>query len=188
MELYRLIKKITETFDAADIPHFITGSVASMYFGEPRLTIDVDVVADIREVHIPFLLNAFPKGDYYISEIAIREAIRNFSQFNILDENTALKADVIIPALTEFNKQRFQRSSRQKLAPDVEVNISTAEDVVLMKMKYYQEGESEKHINDIVNVLKICGEDIDREYIRSWSEKLGIGDVWQTILKKTSDS
>ena len=42
------------------IPYLVTGLVASMAYGEPRLTNDIDVVAGIREEHIPGLLAAFP--------------------------------------------------------------------------------------------------------------------------------
>lgn len=45
---------------------------------------DIDVVADIKEVHISELLKLFPDNEFYISEDAIRDAIKHKSQFNII--------------------------------------------------------------------------------------------------------
>lgn len=60
MELYDLLPQVVETFERLRIPYLVTGSVASMAYGEPRLTNDIDVVAGIREADIPGLLAAFP--------------------------------------------------------------------------------------------------------------------------------
>jgi hypothetical protein len=59
----------------------VTGSVAAMAYGEPRLTNDIDIVAGIEDRHVAGLLAAFPSEEFYISEEIIREAIRRRSDF-----------------------------------------------------------------------------------------------------------
>lgn len=41
-----------------------------------------------------------------------------------------------------------------------------------MKMRFYNEGGSEKHIHDITGMLKISGDAIDMEYITACSSSL----------------
>lgn len=60
--------------------------------------------------------------------------------------------------------------------------FSSPEDVIIMKMKFYKEGESEKHIRDITGILKVSGDIIDREYIENWANRLGLQDIWKTIV------
>jgi hypothetical protein len=84
MELYELLALVVETFTRLRIPYLVTGSVASMAYGEPRLTNDIDVVAGIREEHVAGLLAAFPADTFYLSPEAIQEAILRQGQFNIL--------------------------------------------------------------------------------------------------------
>ena len=84
MELFELLQKITEAFKKLSIPYLVTGSVASMTYGEPRLTNDIDIVADIRLSHIPGLMTAFPKDAYYIDKEMIKDAIHRIGQFNII--------------------------------------------------------------------------------------------------------
>jgi len=52
-------------------------------------------------------------------------------------------------------------------------------------MKYYSDGESEKHLRDIAGMLKIMGNDIDRAYISDWSSRLGLSGVWELFAKHT---
>ena len=77
MELQELLKHLINAFESLGIKYFVTGSMASIFYGEPRFTNDIDVVADIREEHIPELLKSFPEGEFYLSEDAIRDAIRH---------------------------------------------------------------------------------------------------------------
>jgi hypothetical protein len=61
-------------------------------------------------------------------------------------------------------------------------SFSSPEDVILKKMEFFQEGHSEKHLRDIVGVLKVSGNQIDRSYIEDWVSKLGLEEVWQEVL------
>ena len=110
MELYDLLARVVETFERLRILYIVTGSVASMAYGEPRLTNDIDVVAEISEAHVPGLVAAFPPDEYYLSEEAIREGIRRQGQFNIIHPASGLKVDVIIRKETPFDRSRFARA------------------------------------------------------------------------------
>jgi hypothetical protein len=88
---YELLQRIVETLDRLDIPYLVTGSVAAMAYGEPRLTNDIDIVAAIEERHVAGLLAAFPPEEFCISEEIIREAIRRRLQFHIIHPSSGLK-------------------------------------------------------------------------------------------------
>jgi len=64
--------------------------------------------------------------------------------------------------------------------------FASPEDVIIKKMEYYIAGASEKHIRDILGMLKISGELIDLEYISSWAEKLNLKRIWTAILERLS--
>lgn len=57
---YELLERIVLVLDRLHIPYLVTGSVAAMAYGEPRLTNDIDIVAAVEESHIPSLIAAFP--------------------------------------------------------------------------------------------------------------------------------
>ena len=169
-----LARMITTTLDKLGVPYFLTGSIASMAQGEARFTNDVDVVADLPLSLVPELLNAFPASEYYVSESAIREAISQRRQFNIIHPASGLKVDVIIPDGSEYDCLRMRRRLRLDLLVDETAWFSSAEDVILKKLVFFRDGGSEKHLRDIAGVLLIQRDRIDQAYLDEWSAKLGV--------------
>ena len=71
---YELLERVVAIFERLGIPYLVTGSIAAMAYGEPRLTNAIDIVAGIAEEQIPPFVAAFPAEDYYISAAMILEA------------------------------------------------------------------------------------------------------------------
>jgi hypothetical protein len=183
MELFEVLQKIIEVFEKLSIPYLVTGSVASMAYGEPRLTNDIDVVADISLSHIPGLVAAFPKEEYYIDEEMIQQAINQIGQFNIIHPASGLKVDVIIKQDAPFDQSRFERA--RKIFPGAyQADFASPEDVIIKKMEYYKLGGSEKHLRDIAGIFKISGESLDRDYISRWADELGLNEIWEAVKRR----
>jgi hypothetical protein len=60
--------------------------------------------------------------------------------------------------------------------------------VILKKLEYYREGESEKHVGDIAGILKVQQERIDRDYIAASARRLGLEDIWLDVLRRIVSS
>ena len=187
MGLFELLNKIVDVFDGLQIPYMVTGSVAAMAYGEPRFTNDIDFVAAIDEPYIMGLIKAFPDEEFYISEDMIRDAIYHDGQFNIIHPASGLKVDVIIKQDTPFDNSRFKRLRRIWPAESYQANFAAPEDVIVKKMVYYQEGGSEKHLRDITGILKVSGEEVDRDYITEWALHLGVVEIWDAIQKRLEE-
>ncbi len=183
-----LLRRVAETFERLQIPYLVTGSVASMAYGEPRLTNDIDIVANVQAEHVPGLLAAFPPGEFYISDEMIRDAIRRHGQFNIIHPASGLKVDVIIRQDTPFDRSRFSRARRISPGKTFEASFASAEDVIIKKMEFYRDGGSDKHLRDITGILRISGEDVDRSYISTWAERLGLVEIWEAVQRRLDES
>jgi hypothetical protein len=180
---YELLERVVKTFEDLRISYLITGSVAAMAYGEPRLTNDIDIVAQIAEEHIPGLILAFPLTDFYIDEEMIKNAINLRSEFNIIHPSSGLKLDIFIQKNTPFDKSRFARIRQIVPADTYHANFASPEDIIIKKMEFYREGGSEKHLRDITGILKISGNEIDLDYISTWSERLGLNSIWNAVKK-----
>src|SRR6058998_1046842 len=80
----------------AGIRYVVTGSVAAIFYGEPRLTHDVDFIVFLRDADIDLLTKAFPDTDFYLPprETIFAEAQREQrGHFNIIHHATGFKAD-----------------------------------------------------------------------------------------------
>jgi len=109
MEQSELLAYVVEVLDRLGLKYLITGFVATSYYGEPRFTNDIDILVELTSVDIPKFCHSFPNEDYYLSENAVREAIEEQKQFNIIHRATGLKVDLFISQETAFEQSRFNR-------------------------------------------------------------------------------
>lgn len=181
MEPNDLLRSVAGVFERLEVPYFVTGSIATIIYGEPRFTNDIDMVADLKERHVAEFCAAFEPPDYYLSRDAVLAAVRACQQFNLIHVTAGLKVDVIVPEDTEFNRSRFARRRLLPSGPEGDALFAAPEDVILKKLEYFREGGSEKHVRDILGVLKIQGGQIDHGYLEGWAHRLGLDEVWREV-------
>jgi len=187
MEPSELLQRIVAILERLGLRYFVTGSMATIFFGEPRFTNDIDIVVDLPVNRIAEFCAAFPAPEFYLSEETVHRAVSRRGQFNIIHPASGLKVDVMVPADSSFNRSRFSRVKRIRPATGFDAVFSSAEDVILKKMEAYREGGSEKHLRDISGVLKVVGEHLDRGYIAEWADRMGTSDIWEEILRRSTE-
>ena len=133
-----LLRHAARCLEQAGIPYFVTGAVAGIVYGEPRLTNDIDIVADIRDEHLPLLKKCFPEDDFYLDLDMASKAIEAKSQFNIIHPASGFKIDIMIPDRGPFDRSRFERRRRIRSDPELEASFASPEDVVLKKIEVYR--------------------------------------------------
>jgi hypothetical protein len=170
------------TLERLNIPYAVVGSAASMSYGEPRSTQDLDIVIDPTEPAVLALCAAFSDPEFYVSEAAARDAVRNRRQFNVIHSRSAFKIDFLVVRNTPWSRSQLSRRRRAPLFQDLLADTASPEDVILGKLQYFREGESHKHLRDITSMLTTSGDLIDHEEIARWAEQLGVLDTWQAIL------
>lgn len=186
MEQHDFLLFLVECFEKLKIRYLITGSIASMAYGEPRFTNDIDIVADVKQSHLDEFKSCFPENEFYLEVDSIKKALDSRQQFNIIHPSSGLKVDVIVSKMDEFDTTRFSRTKKLKISESKSANFASPEDVILKKMEYYQKGGSDKHLRDITSMLKISGQDIDLAYISGWAVKFDLLSIWEAIQKKVS--
>lgn len=181
MDPSELLARVACTFEGLSIPYIVTGSMATIAYGEPRFTNDIDVVVRLRNEQIDRLCEAFPADQFYLSHEAVIEALKRKGQFNILHPGSGLKIDVMVADEGEFNDSRFRRARILRTAPDTDVVFASPEDVIIKKLQFYREGRSEKHLRDIAGVLGVVGDELDHDYIEHWAQVMGLEEIWTAV-------
>lgn len=175
--LNRLITKLS----AAGIPFMLVGSVAASYHGHPRSTFDIDLVVEADEEALCRFARSLGEG-YYVDEESIREAVRNRAAFNIIDETSGFKADLIVRKERPFSRTEFSRRVRVRIM-DRAVEMATPEDVILSKLEWSKIGVSERQFADALQVARTQEKTLDFAYLEKWSKELGVADLWNKIKK-----
>ena len=180
-EINQAVKLFVKTLEQLNVPYYIGGSIASSVYGISRATMDVDLVSELKSDQVQFLVQALQK-DYFIDENMILDAIKNKSSFNLIHLSTMIKIDVFISSGRMFDKSAFSRRKQDKLSEDsdsVQVFLCSAEDIILSKLEWYKSGGSvsDRQWKDILGVIKVQGELLDKRYLLKWAEKLGMEDL-----------
>ena len=165
------------------VRYLVTGSVASMLYGEPRVTHDVDLVVFLRSADIPRLPEAYPLPEFYVppAEIIAAEIAREKKgQFNIIHMASSLKADFHTAKRDEFHAWAF-RNAHQYVVGGKPIQLAPPEYVIVRKLEFYREGGSEKHVRDIRGMLAVSGEQIDRAELGVWVKRQGVEAEWKQV-------
>ncbi|TSA25971.1 MAG: hypothetical protein D4R67_08920 [Bacteroidetes bacterium] len=167
---HELVKRITGSLERKGIDYMISGSLALNVYCIPRMTMDVDIVAELNQSNLDDFLELFKSG-YYLSEETVREEIRRKGMFNVIDHRSGLKVDFIIRKDTEYRRLEFSRKTL-KIIENVQVWMVSPEDLVISKLEWIQQLKSERQIQDIRMLMALAGLDVD--YIRHWCKKLNL--------------
>ena len=181
MEQGELLRRTIRSLDRLSIPYMLVGSLASSLYGEPRYTADIDIVVDLRLDQVVPLCREFPPEQFYVSQVAAEEAVRSRKQFNVIHPESGNKIDFLLPRLDAWGRMQFQRRRSQQILPGETGYLAAPEDVILSKMRYYDEGQSDKHLRDITGMLRTLGDGVDYSYIEHWAAELNVIHVWRAI-------
>lgn len=181
-----LLSEAVEILERLGIPYLVTGSMATISYGTPRLTLDIDLVVKLNREKPVELCEAFPGPDFYVSLDAALDAVRRKSMFNVIKSPAGLKLDFIVSADTEYDRIRFERGVRLSPRDDIEATYCSPEDIIIKKLQFFEEGESDKHTIDIGGVLKRRGDQLDWPYLAKWIHHFGLQEVWQGVLSQSN--
>lgn len=161
------------------LPYAIGGSMAASAYGTPRFTRDVDIVVDLPHDRVRAFAARFPHSDFYIDEAVIRQAIRDRGQFNIIHHESGVKVDIYIPG-DPIQQAQIERA-RRLVSESGEASYSPPEELIIMKLEYWTYGQTQRHLEDIVNLLYGLSGDVDFDRIEPEVVKRGLQEPWAAV-------
>lgn len=167
------------------VRYLVSGSVAAILYGEPRLTHDVDFVVYLRADDVPRLRESFPHPQFYLPppEAIHAELTRERrGHFNAIHADTGFKADFYPAGRDEFHAWAFRHARRLEYRGEP-VMVAPPEYVIVRKLEYFREGGSEKHLRDIRGMWSISGDQMNRAALDEWIGRQGVTAEWQQAVR-----
>lgn len=182
MQGHENIALFIERFNAIGIKYMIAGSVASIFYGEPRMTHDIDLVLEVSSSEISKIANEFPPEEFYCPplDVMIIESRRELrGHFNIIHHDSGFKADIYFTGREPL--QFWGIKNRRKVSITNQTYwFASPEYVILKKLEYYKEGQSEKHIRDSKAIMEMTVVDIAE--LQNKAQLLGVTEQLNLIM------
>lgn len=180
-----LFLMFTQRLNTLGVAYMVSGSVAVIIYGQPRLTHDVDLIVVLDREQIARLPEVFPPAEFYCppTEVIEVEAAREQrGHFNIIHHETGFKADVYLSGRDPLHAWGLARARKLEVEGQMLV-VAPPEYVIVRKLEYYREGGSGKHLRDIRSMLNTSPEAIDSAELEQQIAARGLQEAWRQVQK-----
>ena len=188
-DLIDALAPVVDALRKLQVRHYVGGSLASSFHGAPRSTMDVDLVAELGEQKISDFVKCF--GDeFYLSEAAIRDAVKCRTCFNLIHLPSSFKVDIFVSRERPFDLDSMHCAEPARLgdSKSVEVPIATAEDTIISKLEWFRltNETSERQWDDVSRLLKLLGETADAAYLQRAAAAVGVEDLLKRLMRQAA--
>lgn len=183
------IKLVLEAIEAAGIEYMVGGAVAAWAWGEPRSTLDLDLVVNIPLESVHLFSKELHKRDMLVPAEIILDNIlehRVDRPINAIHIHSGYKADMYpVREGDELRLSAFNRRQIINLGESFgEVFLHSPEDLIIYKLWYYSISQQTKHIRDITSIVMTLDDELDYSYIEMWVSRKGGINIWRELLSK----
>jgi len=176
-----LLARIDRLLDDAGIVHMVVGSLASSFHGEPRQTLDIDIVIEPDADGVRRFLDLLDHKAFYADAGAAAEALERRTSFNVIERETGWKVDLIMQRDRRFSIAELERRVPARLL-GTDTHVASAEDTIVAKLEWAVAGGSERQVRDVAGILRAQGRELDQVYLDGWIGLLGLEHAWHAAV------
>ena len=179
-----LVSLFVAPINRANIEYMVTGGLAAVVYGHPRLTLDVDLVIRLAPKDAPRFAALWSPDEFYgppIEAILEERERPEHGHFNVIHRDSAMRADIYLAGDSELNAWALQHRSLRTVEGEV-VQFAPIEYVIVMKLRYFQMGGSDRHLRDVTRMMEISGSEVDLPTLPHWITRQHLEGEWTKAL------
>jgi len=190
MDAIAVALRVADTLESIGVEYLVGGSLASSLVGEPRSTLDVDLVVRLGASHVRPLVERLGR-EFYADPESLARTVRERSRANLVHAPSGLKIDLFVLGAHPFEQGQMARRRRVRVAsePDRFLYTDAPEDIVLQKLRWFRLGNevSDRQWRDVLAVLRLSGADLDRDDLHASARAFGVEDLLDRALVQAGE-
>jgi hypothetical protein len=172
-----VLRDVSGRLESVGISFMLTGSVAMNYYAQPRMTRDIDLVVSLDKTQAEAFFRLF-ETEYYFDRQSVVEAISLRRMFNLIHTEAVIKVDCVILKNDTYRQEEFGRRRQINLG-NFDTWIVSREDLVLSKLVWAKDSQSEMQLRDVRNLLNA---ECDMDYLHSRARALKVDELLGELL------
>lgn len=172
------MREVFERLESLGVSYYLTGSEALARYGQPRQTMDMDLVIDLAPAGFPRLERAFSR-DFLVNPPI---DFGGHLMASVMPLSALGKADLIFSRQDAWSRSAMERRQSWQHPTYGTIWVISMEDLILAKLEWSQ-GESELQLRDCRNLVALNCERIDWPYLEHWATAIGVDDALEEVRR-----
>lgn len=181
---FPVLERVAGILRDCGIRFHLTGGLVAVFYAEPRLTQDADLVVDPDQLRssLDEFIESLQRLDYVANPATIRDAAKLGRMFQIIDSQECLKID-LYPR--ELVAGALDRSVVVEMTPDLKFPIASRPDAAISKLVWISKG-SHKNRRDL-RQLMVRATGSETQTVREFARELGLTALLDEVLAEPDE-
>lgn len=166
---------VADALEACGIPYFLSGSLASNYYGIPRSTQDADFVVQTQAAVGPGFVAKLGPDFALEPQLSFETNTGTFRQL-LRHRKSSFKVEFFVLSQDPHDQSRFERRRIVQLFGR-RLWLPSPEDVVITKLRWARS----KDKDDVRDVIAVQRDKLDWAYIQAWCRCHGTFDLLSAL-------
>jgi hypothetical protein len=182
---------VIDVLEAIGALYAIWGGLAVVAWGEPRFTMDMDILLSHRQFARELFVRRLDETHYHVDGQSVQRAVTEGGYFNVIHLSTHIKTDFFVPRGQAAGIDRLlqQALENRVMLPFDEIREAayiSAEGAIGSKLHAFAQSRSTRHLDDIGSIIRVQGTKLDVGALDIVAARLGVLGAWRVLLEENN--
>ena len=172
---------VIDVLEAIGAIYAIWGGLAVVAYGEPRFTMDMDVLVGHRGFAADLFVKRLRETHYHVDRASVQRAVLEGGSFNVIHLDSHIKSDFYV----RRGEPLLQRALEQRVyLPMDEIRDAayvSVEDTIASKLRAYADSRSTRHLQDVGSIIRVQGSKLDAGAVDAVAARSNVLGVWRAL-------
>lgn len=191
LEQSRAFGGVIDVLEAVGALYAIWGGLAVVAWGEPRFTMDMDILLSHRQFAPELFVRRLDETHYHVDGQSVQRAVAEGGYFNVIHLSTHIKTDFFVPrgqaaGIDRLLQQALENRVMLPFDESRQAAYVSAAGTIASKLHAFAQSRSTRHLDDIGSIIRVQGARLDAGALDIVAARLGVLGAWRALLEENN--